>query len=111
MCCPNESPRAARHPRGGSMFAKATEVFARPFAVGVLATAVLLAWAPPGDARVTRIIVDTRTTPAFAGATYGSAGQYETLLGRVYGELDPNDPHNVIINDIDLAPKNERGMV
>ncbi len=39
------------------------------------------------------------------------AGQYETLTGRAYGELDPKDPHNAIITDIQLAPKNARGMV
>jgi len=29
----------------------------------------------------------------------------------VYGELDPKDPHNTIINDIDLAPANAAGKV
>ena len=63
------------------------------------------------DARVTRIVVDTRTSPAFAGASYGSAGQYETIAGRAFGELDPGDPHNTIITDIALAPKNANGKV
>src|SRR5204863_8849189 len=34
-----------------------------------------------------------------------------TLSGRFYGELDPTDPHNSIITDIQLAPRNARGMV
>src|SRR5665811_569646 len=41
----------------------------------------------------------------------GAAGQYETLSGRFYGELDPKDPRNAIITDIQLAPRNARGMV
>src|SRR5262245_3270108 len=63
------------------------------------------------DARVTRIVVDNKVSPAFDGASFGNAGQYETLSGRAFGELDPNDPHNAIIQDIALAPRNARGMV
>jgi hypothetical protein len=33
------------------------------------------------------------------------------LQGKVYGELDPHDPHNAIIQDINLAPRNAKGMV
>jgi hypothetical protein len=71
----------------------------------------MLAWAPPTHARVTRIIVDTKVSPAFGGQSFGAAGQYETLAGRAFGELDPSDPHNAIIQDIDLAPKNANGNV
>src|SRR5206468_9036003 len=73
--------------------------------------ATLIATASVADARVTKIVVDQKVSPAFSGATYGTAGQYETILGRVFGEIDPNDPHNTIINDIQLAPKNAKGMV
>ena len=66
---------------------------------------------PNAQARVTRIVVDSKVSPAFDGASYGSAGQYETLAGRAFGELDPNDPRNAIIQDIKLAPRNARGMV
>jgi hypothetical protein len=67
--------------------------------------------ATTADARVVKIVVDTKVSPAFEGASFGGAGQYETLAGRAFGELDPNDPHNAIIQDIKLAPKNARGMV
>jgi len=73
--------------------------------IGIATAIAVLAWAPPTEARVTRIVVDTKVSPAFGGAAFGAAGQYETLAGRVFGELDPNDPHNTIINDIELAPK------
>ncbi len=65
----------------------------------------------PADARVTKIVIEKKNSPAFDGQSFGNAGQYETLTGRAYGELDPNDAHNAIINDIKLAPKNARGMV
>ena len=76
------------------------------------ASALTLAtFAPAAQAHVSRIVIEKKTSPAFLGATYGSAGQYEILTGRAYGELDPGDPHNAIITDIQLAPKNARGMV
>lgn len=75
--------------------------------VVLLATALVV----PVSARVTRIVIDTKTSPAFGGVTFGSAGQYETLAGRVFGELDPADPLNAIIQDIQLAPRNANGMV
>ena len=53
------------------------------------------------DARVTRLVIEERQTH----------GQVETLSGHFYGELDPQDPHNSLITDIQLAPRNARGMV
>jgi len=74
----------------------------------VLTTAAFISAA---DARVTRIVVDNKSSPAFDGASFGNAGQYEALSGRAFGELDPKDPRNAIIQDIALAPRNARGMV
>ncbi len=75
------------------------------------ALAIAAVAAPDAQARVTRIVIENRTSPAFNGASFGSTGQYEVLTGRAYGELDPKDPHNAIITDIQLAPRNARGMV
>ena len=86
-----------------------------PFRPSILASAVVAALAfaasPPSDARVTRIVIDKTVSPAFSGQSYGTAGQYETIAGHVYGELDPKDPHDTIINDIALAPTNAAGKV
>ena len=78
--------------------------------VTALAAAAILS-AATADARVARIVIDAKVSPAFDGATFGAAGQYETITGKAFGELDPNDPHNAIIQDIKLAPRNARGMV
>jgi hypothetical protein len=72
---------------------------------------LLLVWTMPVDARIKRIVIDKRVSPAFEGRSFGAAGQYETLAGRAFGELDPNDPHNAIITDIRLAPRNAAGRV
>ncbi len=63
------------------------------------------------EARITKIVIETRTSPAFGGASFGTVGQYEQLDGRAYGEVNPRDPLNAIITDIGLAPRNSRGMV
>ena len=36
---------------------------------------------------------------------------YEMLRGRAYGEVNPEDSHNTLIQDIELAPRNARGRV
>jgi hypothetical protein len=85
-------------------------IVAKP-ASALAAGAMLATLATATQARVTKIVVDTQVSPAFNGASFGSAGPYETLAGRAFGELDPNDPHNAIVQDIKLAPRNARGMV
>ncbi|HUP39078.1 MAG TPA: alpha/beta hydrolase domain-containing protein [Vicinamibacterales bacterium] len=36
---------------------------------------------------------------------------HERITGKAYGELDPADPKNAVITDIELAPRNARGKV
>ncbi|WP_354222954.1 alpha/beta hydrolase domain-containing protein [Bradyrhizobium sp. F1.4.3] len=64
---------------------------------------MLLAAGSAAQARVTRIVVDQ--TVALPD------GLNESLTGHAFGELDPNDPMNAIITDIQLAPRNSRGRV
>jgi alpha/beta hydrolase family protein len=85
--------------------------FHRSIWVGLTVTAALLTWTPTVDARVKKFVVDKKVSPAFEGKPFGNAGPYETIAGRVYGELDPKDPHNAIITDIDKAPRNANGKV
>ena len=67
--------------------------------------------APKAGARVTRVEIDKVESPSFDGRRFGTVGQYETLLGRVFAELNPSDPHNAVIVNLDRAPRNARGMV
>ena len=77
------------------------------FAIGFAGLAFMIAAA---NARITHIEI-TKSEPAFGGQSFGDTGVYERLTGRVTGELDPADPANSGIQDINLAPRNERGMV
>jgi hypothetical protein len=62
------------------------------------------------DARVTQLNI-TSVASAFGGASFGSAGTYEVITGTFTDEVDPADPHNSVIVDIDLGPKNANGTV
>ena len=57
-----------------------------------------------------RIVVE-RTTPYAGGQAFGDAGPFERLDGTVHMEVDPGDPLNAVIVNLDRAPRNERGMV
>ena len=61
-------------------------------------------------AEVTRVEIQKRED-VLSGKSFGSAGPYEKLIGRVYFAVDPSNPHNQIIADIDKAPRNADGKV
>src|SRR6267143_5857541 len=68
----------------------------------------MLAWAASTHARVTRIVIDSRVTPwcvtrNAAGVCTLSNDKYEELTGRAWGTLDPRDPHNAEITDLEVA--------
>lgn len=63
------------------------------------------------QAGITRIEITRVESPTFDGASFGSVGMYEKLVGRAYGELDPSSPSNAIIVDLGLAPRNAAGKV
>src|SRR5215510_8427793 len=86
------------------MTSKEARLFQTSAAAGV-AAAVALAWAPPSDARVTRIVIDR--TQALTGQTV----PYETVTGRAFGELDPHDFQNSEITDLKKAKRNANGKV
>jgi Alpha/beta hydrolase domain len=67
--------------------------------------------ATEAQARITRIEIKRVEQPTFQGRTFGAIGAYEKLVGRAFGEVDPNDPRNAVIVDIANAPKNAHGMV
>jgi hypothetical protein len=73
-----------------------------------LATGIVAA-ASVADARTTHIQIQ-RTT-AFGGYSFPGVGQYEVITGIATGEVDPNDPQNAVITDLQLAPRNAEGHV
>src|SRR5262249_27240413 len=72
--------------------------------------AIILLLSATAEARVVRFVVEERL-PFAAGTNWGTAGPYERLKGTVYMEVDPKDPLNAIIVNLDKAPRNARGKV
>ena len=68
---------------------------------GVLA--FMFACAAVAQAEVTRLEITRRADLPYAG--------YEKIEGRVYFAVDPANPRNTVIVDLDRAPKNAQGRV
>jgi hypothetical protein len=62
------------------------------------------------QAGVVRFVVEQRRIFA-DGMSFGAVGPYERLDGTASMEVDPRDPLNAVIVNLDKAPKNARGMV
>ncbi len=65
---------------------------------------------PAVKAGIVKIVI-SKEEPAFGGKTTGPAGPYEKITGKAYAEVDPVLPENARITDIQLVPRNARGMV
>src|SRR5580692_7888650 len=74
-----------------------------PLVKPILAIGAILVLAIPGQARITRLVIEHTETIGHDG--------YQKLTGHFYGELDPKAPLNAIITDLEFAPCNARGMV
>lgn len=61
-------------------------------------------------AEVTRVTVTSKGVVA-DGQAFGSTGLYEKLVGRIEFALDPTDPHNTGIVDLEHAPRGTDGRV
>lgn len=83
---------------GRTIRAMTGRFFARCF----LAVALALATGVSASAEVVRVTVASRTEIDFG---------YEKIVGRVFFAVDPRDPHNALIADIDKAPRNTAGLV
>src|SRR4029450_6828261 len=75
------------------------------------AAALLLVAASAADARITKLTIVAKESPTFGGHTFPSVGQYEKLVGKADGELDPNDPKNAGEVNLRLGPGKHGGKV
>src|SRR5262249_23428773 len=60
---------------------------------------------------VKKIQITAKESPTFGGYSWPGVGQYEKIVGKAFGELDPKDPRNEVIVDLQLAPRNDAGKV
>jgi hypothetical protein len=83
----------------------------KPIHRGLAVFFLLAAAALPLQAGVKRIVIDNNESVPAGDKAKGDAREYMRINGKAYGEVDPADRRNAIINDIELAPRNARGMV
>ena len=75
-----------------------------------LTLSCLLAHALPAFSEVTNVTIGSRAVIA-DGHSFGSTGPYERLVGRIEFALDPTEPHNAHIVDLEYAPRAADGRV
>jgi hypothetical protein len=66
--------------------------------------------AAPAAADVVRVDLAARHE-ILSGRTFGATGPYELLTGKIHFALDPANPKNKVIVDLDKAPRNAAGLV
>ena len=72
---------------------------------------IALALVAPADAEVTHFNVLERTMPALQGRSFGGAGQVEKITASATIALDPANPRNAVLVDLDRAPRSGEGKV
>jgi hypothetical protein len=72
--------------------------------------ALVAFFASAADAHVTRVEIVSRADVQ-EGRTFGLAGAYERIIGRVYFAVNPKNLHNRQIVDLDKAPRNAQREV
>jgi len=98
---------------GGAPFPRAPQSTKRRLSslgIATLLATTALSLAPDAHAKTTRIQILNRTI-AFGGYSFPGVGQYEVITGIAFGEVNPTNPQNSLITDIQLAPKNANGNV
>ena len=61
-------------------------------------------------AEVARVDVASRRD-VLAGRAFGATGAYEVIVGKIHFVVDPANPRNKVVIDLDKAPRNAAGLV
>ena len=77
----------------------------------LLSGLIVLALATSAKSEVTRFNVLERTTSALQGRSFGAAGQVEKIAASATIALDPANPRNAGIADLERSPRNADGKV
>src|SRR5579863_9891335 len=75
------------------------------FPVALIAMAALTAHADVASIEI------TSRADIVNGKAWGTVGPYERIIGKVHFTVDPKNPRNKIITNLDKAPKNAQGLV
>src|SRR5262245_55949590 len=78
--------------------------------LGQYIVGVALAVVVGAQAAVERVEILSRSA-VLEGRPFGNSGSYEKITGRIHFKVQPGDPHNRIIVDLDKAPRAADGAV
>jgi hypothetical protein len=65
----------------------------------------------PASAGVSQININQVENEVFSGKVFGTVGTYKRIVGSADMKIDPADPHNKDIVDINVAKRNRQGLV
>lgn len=85
-------------------------MFQEKLRLGLLLLGSLLVVNPDLCAEVTRIEIISRTD-VLGNRSFGASGPYELIVARVYYAVDPDNPQNRLVVDLEKAPRNPSGLV
>ena len=88
-----------------------SRMFLRVASTCALAAACATFAASPAQARITKIQITAKESPTLAAIPGPASGSTKKSSGRRLARLDPNDPKNAVIVDLQLAPRNAAGKV
>lgn len=71
---------------------------------------LVLSSVSPSFAKVERVEIIVQA-PFADGHIFGDTGAYERIKGKLHYAIDPDDPVNQAIVDLELAPRDNRGLV
>jgi hypothetical protein len=77
----------------------------------LLSGLIVFALTTSAHAEVKRFNVLERTASALQGRSFGAASQVEKITASATIALDPANPRNAVITDLDRAPRNADGKV
>ena len=99
--------------KSGAPFARTPEFnngnLLRRAIAGVIAAGALIAVSAV-DARIVSVQMNAPTV-AFGGFVFPGVGRYVKIVGVAYAEVDPADPRNSVIVDLNLAAPQPAGLV
>src|SRR5262249_56023111 len=58
----------------------------------------------PVEARVARIVIDKKESPAYGGTSFGAATPYQRITGHTFFDLNPPHARHTLIPDLHLSP-------
>src|SRR5262249_23013788 len=105
--CGRMGPRCARDPAPRKDRNMPHRSYSSTYPLALLIALLMVSEARPALVSLTIL----KREPFAGGKAFGDTGPYEKIVGIARFAIDPNNDHNRLIVDLDLAPRNADGKV